>query len=91
MGVTDEEAFLGDSIVSEQLGTPTLHVHGLKDPGLNLHRMMLERWCVRHADSDAIGGARLLEWDGEHRIAIKRRDVESIVEAICKMPMEVRR
>jgi predicted esterase len=57
------------------LRKPTLHVHGTADPGLHLHRKLLDDYCER-------GSATLVEWDGAHRIAIKTKDVNRIVDAI---------
>ena len=38
------------------LRTPTVHVHGMADPGLHLHRRLLEQYCEE-------GSATLVEWD----------------------------
>jgi len=57
-----------------KLKIPTLHVHGLKDEGLHLHKIMVEDYC-------APGTATLIEWDGPHRIPIKKSDVDKIVDA----------
>ena len=54
---------------------PTIHVHGLQDPGLGLHRLMLEHYC----DKDS---TRLIEWDGDHRVPIKSKDVAAVVAQI---------
>jgi predicted esterase len=63
--------------VDEQatLRVPTLHVHGLADPGLHLHRKLLDEYCAE-------GTASLVEWDGAHRIPIKSMDVDRVVAAI---------
>ncbi|KAI1654251.1 serine hydrolase FSH [Daldinia decipiens] len=57
------------------LKLPTIHVHGLSDPGLNLHRELLEEYCDP-------GTARLIEWDGTHRVPLKGADVQPLVEQI---------
>lgn len=57
------------------LKTPTVHVHGLADEGLHLHRRLLEQYCEP-------GTTTLVEWDGNHRIPIKSKDVERVVTAI---------
>jgi predicted esterase len=57
------------------LRKPTLHVHGTADPGLHLHQKLLDDYCEG-------GSATLVEWDGAHRIAIKTKDVDRIVDAI---------
>lgn len=53
----------------------TLHVHGTKDAGLNLHRKLLIDYCED-------GSTTLVEWDGAHRIPIKSVDVDRVVAAI---------
>ena len=68
----DERALRGKKHV---LHLPTIHVHGLRDPGLGLHRLMLEQYCER----DSI---RLLEWDGDHRVPIKNKEVAAVVSQI---------
>lgn len=57
------------------LRLPTIHVHGREDPGLNLHRALLEDCCCSKK-------ARLVEWDGQHRVPIKTKDVLPMVDAI---------
>ncbi|KAJ4372058.1 hypothetical protein N0V83_003831 [Neocucurbitaria cava] len=57
------------------LRKPTLHVHGLADPGLFLHQKLLDEYCE-------IGTTALVEWEGAHRIPIKSKDVDRVVEAI---------
>lgn len=57
------------------LRVPTLHVHGLQDPGLGYHQVLLEEWC----DSDS---TVLIEWEGNHRLPIKTADVKLVVDQI---------
>jgi hypothetical protein len=57
------------------LRKPTIHVHGMADAGLHLHRRMLNEYCEE-------GSTTLIEWDGAHRIAIKSKDVEPVVAAV---------
>ncbi|KAI0023258.1 serine hydrolase FSH [Xylariomycetidae sp. FL0641] len=68
-----------DSVDSEpdssRLRARTLHVHGLKDPGLELHRRLLDDWCEE-------GTAALFEWNGAHRLPIKSHDVAALVQGI---------
>jgi predicted esterase len=54
---------------------PTVHVHGLQDPGLPLHRRLLDDYCAK-------GTTSLVEWDGGHRLPIKAADVKKVTEAI---------
>ena len=63
------------------LKLPTVHVHGLKDPGLHLHRRLMNQYC----DPES---TRLVEWDGEHRVPIKKTDVEAVVEKILDLAKE---
>ncbi|KAF7156254.1 hypothetical protein CNMCM5623_009647 [Aspergillus felis] len=63
------------------LRLPTIHVHGLKDPGLGHHQDLLREYC------DPLQ-ATLLEWEGGHRMPIKSRDVETIVHQIHRAAQE---
>ncbi|EME47374.1 hypothetical protein DOTSEDRAFT_145976, partial [Dothistroma septosporum NZE10] len=63
---------------SQKLSVPTLHVHGMQDPGLPLHRKFLHNCC----DSSS---TTLLEWDGSHRIPFKHADVDQLVQEILKL------
>ena len=58
----------------------TIHVHGQRDQGLELHRHLYDKYCDE--------GARLTEWDGEHRVPIKTRDVASVVQQILSVAKE---
>ena len=60
------------------LQTPTLHVRGLQDAGLHMHRALLKR-CTSPPT------ARFIVWDGAHRIPIKSADVTKITEAILEV------
>ncbi|RDW83575.1 uncharacterized protein DSM5745_03901 [Aspergillus mulundensis] len=57
------------------LHLPTIHVHGLKDPGLSLHRDLHDYGCE-------YGSTRLVEWEGGHRVPIRSQDVSSVVDEI---------
>ena len=65
------------------LGLPTVHVHGMRDKGLELHRQLLEQYCED-------GSARLVEWDGDHRVPIKKKDVAAVVDQIRDVAREMR-
>jgi predicted esterase len=54
---------------------PTLHVHGRNDPGLPNHRRLLTDFCMD-------GTARVVEWDGDHRVVIKADDVGTVVKEV---------
>ncbi|KAL4864221.1 hypothetical protein BDV12DRAFT_189091 [Aspergillus spectabilis] len=60
---------------TEQLQLPTIHVHGRRDPGLSLHQALLHEHC-------AMNTTRLIEWDGNHRVPIKNKDVKPVIAAI---------
>ncbi|KAI9683992.1 MAG: hypothetical protein M1822_005819 [Bathelium mastoideum] len=60
---------------SHILSLPSIHVHGLSDPGLHLHRKLLHEYCDPTSTT-------LVEWDGEHRVPIKQADVQKVVDAI---------
>lgn len=65
----------------ELLRLPTLHVHGLRDKGLSMHRDLLRLHCVKK-------GTRLMEWDGDHRVPIKTKDVTALVREMVSMAGE---
>jgi hypothetical protein len=60
------------------LRMPTLHVHGMADEGLHLHRKLLHEYCSQ--DSTV-----LVEWEGAHRIPLKSKDVDRVIGAIYDM------
>lgn len=68
-------------LVKNALCVPTIHVHGMQDPGLEEHRMLLHSWC-------ATGATRLMEWDGDHRVPIKTKDVIALVTHIWAVAAE---
>ena len=59
---------------------PTLHVHGLRDPGLEFHQQLLK-------ESFDPAYTELVEWDGEHRVPIKTKDVITVTGAIFSMAL----
>lgn len=61
--------------LGRRLHIPTLHVHGLQDPGLQYHRSLLHRNC----DPKTTG---LLELDVGHRVPIKPMDCTALKEEI---------
>lgn len=63
------------------IGLPTLHVHGLQDPGLARHKKMLELYCKP-------GTAKVVHWNGGHRLPFKPSDVQMIVNEILEMARE---
>ena len=65
------------------LHLPTIHVHGLRDPGLARHRQLLAQYCEEGERT------RLVEWDGDHRIPIKRNDAAAVVKQILDVAAEI--
>lgn len=63
------------------LDLPSLHVHGLRDIGLEAHRRLLDLYCMP-------GRTRLVEWDGGHRLPFKSGDVQAVVTQILDMAKE---
>lgn len=63
------------------LRLPTIHVHGLNDQGLHLHRKMLNQYHDPNT-------ATVIEWDGIHRVPIKKVDVQPIADAIYRIARE---
>ena len=72
-----EEALSSDPF-PDRLRTPTLHVHGTRDSGLELHRDLLKGFA-------STAQTMLVEWDGAHRIPIRSADVKRITEAILEV------
>ena len=71
----------GDFKIEENeflLRIPTLHVHGLRDPYLPNLRKLYGGYCEK-------GSARLVEWDGDHRVVIRKGDVEPVVHNILNL------
>lgn len=85
-GLVDASCISASSWLDEQnspamehrLRLPTIHVHGMRDPGLNLHRKLLYHCCDERY-------TMLIEWDGNHRVPIKSKDVTVVVEGILSM------
>ncbi|RYO87190.1 hypothetical protein DL763_006468 [Monosporascus cannonballus] len=61
-----------------RLFIPTIHVQGLRDPGLAHHRKMYDFCCDP-------GTRRLVTWDGDHRLPIKTADVQKVVSVTLEM------
>lgn len=67
--------FRNEVCVDLMLRVPTLHVHGMADPGLPLHRVLLQKYCQPESTT-------LVEWEDAHRVPLKSNDVEKVVGAI---------
>lgn len=74
-GISEESGFQEKIEEENVIRVPTVHVHGLKDPGLHLHRLLYREYCAQ-------GSKVLVEWDGGHRIPIKTDDVERVLGAV---------
>lgn len=71
----DSNAHLAaESPVQNLLQLPTVHVHGLKDAGITMHRELL-KCCERES-------TKVVKWDGDHRVPIKSQDVALLVIAV---------
>ena len=53
----------------------------MQDDGLVLHRLLQDVYCQKEF-------AKLIEWDGVHRVPIKSKDVTAIVEQIIAVAEE---
>lgn len=60
---------------------PTIHVHGTLDVGLNEHRKLLTQYCEESS-------TKLMEWEGNHRVPIKTKDVLALVRNIWDVAYE---
>jgi predicted esterase len=61
-----------------KLKLPTVHIHGLQDPGLHLHQRLLKQYCEPES-------ATLVEWDGAHRVPVKGTDAQKITDSIFEI------
>lgn len=75
------EGFWCDGPNEHVLKLPTIHVHGLADPGIHLHRRLMEQYCDRKS-------VTLVEWDGSHRVPLKKTDVDRIIKEIYRVARE---
>ncbi|KAL5002547.1 serine hydrolase FSH [Aspergillus recurvatus] len=70
----EEDEHQDDENGHDLLGIPTIHVHGLRDPGLEMHRNLVR--CCRPSS------VRIIEWEGAHRMPITTKDVGAVVAEI---------
>lgn len=77
-GISEGFDFDGAGVNTDKLALPSLHVHGTADPGLHLHRRLLNDYC-------SPGSTTLVEWPGDHRIPLKGDDVRPVVQAILEL------
>lgn len=60
------------------LTIPTIHMHGLKDPGIESHRKLYEEYCTPESRT-------LITWDAGHRLPIRPDDVTPLVTEIRRV------
>ena len=58
-----------------RLKIPTVHVHGSRDPGVELHRRLLKNYCDPPS-------ASLVKWNGGHRVPVQTTDVVAVTSQI---------
>ena len=75
------EGFHYEGASPHVLSLPSIHVHGTNDAGLHLHRKMLRQYHDPKTST-------LVEWDGTHRVPIKKTDVERITKEIYRVARE---
>ena len=76
--VPDEESLVDQEHI---LRLPSIHIHGSRDPGLDLHRQLLDQYCDKASST-------LIEWDGNHRVPIKTKDIAVLVSEITRVAKE---
>ncbi|KUI59172.1 Esterase LovG [Cytospora mali] len=81
LGADEKFDYKSNVAANRVLRLPTVHVHGLLDPGLDFHRILLNQWCDPSSTT-------LVQWDGNHRLPIKTVDVEKVVNAILDVARE---
>ena len=80
MGIPlEKQLFMGS--MRHRIRLPSIHLHGLYDVGLEAHRK-LRNECFD------LGSTTLLEWDGDHRVPIKTKDVAPLIEKILLLAWE---
>lgn len=62
---------------TDRLILPSVHVHGLQDPGLHLHRRLRDGYT----DGDAV---ETVSWDGGHRAPLKKDDTKKVADATLR-------
>jgi predicted esterase len=72
------EGFQYEGVSPHVVKLPTIHLHGLTDEGLHLHRKMLHQYHDPKSST-------LLEWGGAHRVPFKKEDVEPLTQAIYEV------
>jgi hypothetical protein len=81
MSTTERFDYYPGQLPAVPLRIPTIHVHGLNDVGLDWHRRLLKRYHDPTAST-------VVEWDGTHRMPLKRADVMKVVIEIYRVARE---
>lgn len=74
----DDAANWNGMQVEDKLKLPTVHVHGIEDAGLDFHRLLNKRYCLPSSST-------VVEWQGEHRVPIKTKDVHLVADEIKRL------
>ncbi|KAK7701733.1 hypothetical protein SLS64_010181 [Diaporthe eres] len=78
LGADEKFDYASNAAAKRVLHVPTIHVHGLQDPGLDYHVKLLSEWCEP-------GTTQLIQWEGNHRLPFKTPDVSKVVNAILDL------
>lgn len=72
----------GRETLTTLLKVPTIHVHGIHDPGLEFHRQLFDEVCDPASKF-------LIEWEGDHRVPLKSKDVALVARQIRELAKEM--
>jgi len=61
-----------------RLAIPTIHVHGMTDTNLHLHRKLLDEHCEK-------GSTSVVEWNGGHRVPVTTPVVSMVVDKMLSV------
>lgn len=78
LGAGEKFDYASNLAAKRVLHVPTIHVHGMQDPGLDFHEVLLSEWCEP-------GTTKLIQWEGNHRLPFKTPDVGRVVNAILDL------
>lgn len=78
LGAGEKFDYLSNVVAGRVLKVPTIHVHGMQDPGLDYHQWLLSEWCEP-------GTTQLIQWEGNHRLPFKTPDVSKVVNAVLDL------
>lgn len=78
LGADEKFDYASNAAAGRVLRVPTIHVHGMQDPGLDFHQRLLSEWCEP-------GTTQLIQWEGNHRLPFKTPDVSKVVNAMLDL------